>query len=101
LVAQGTHPAMSDSDKLKKIGLSPSAVSRGSSEDRLCCGQIFDHGWNKPEELVTLGELKESEVRRLTGGLMDHPKSPTANPPPPPRLFYTAIPFLSPFPHHV
>src|SRR6185295_17166576 len=49
LVAQGTHPAMSDADKRAKIGA-------GLAELPLL-GTVFDHHWDKPSELVTLGSL--------------------------------------------
>src|SRR5678815_1888298 len=45
LVAQGTHPPMSESQKLSKIGCGDFS------------GQLFDHRWDDPEELITLGEL--------------------------------------------
>jgi len=101
LVAQGTHPAMSDSEKLKKIGLSPPAPFRSIGDERLWYGRIFDHGWNKPEELVTLGELEGPEVRRLTGGLMDQPISLTANRLLGPGLYDTVIIFGATMPHEV
>ena len=45
LVAQGTHPPMSSTQKLAKIGCT---AFRGS---------LFDHRWDEPDELITLGEL--------------------------------------------
>jgi len=62
LVAQGTHPAMSDADKRAKIGA-------GRAELPLL-GSIFDHHWDTPSELVTLGSLSKSQVSLLTEGLM-------------------------------
>ena len=62
LVAQGTHPAMSDADKRAKIGA-------GLAELPLL-GTVFDHHWDKPSELVTLGSLSRSQVSLLTEGLM-------------------------------
>ena len=59
LVAQGTHPPMSETQKLSKIG----AGSFG--------GQLFDHRWNEPDELITLGELSAETVRQLTNGLIE------------------------------
>ena len=61
LVAQGTHGAMSDADKLAKIG------------SALPFSNIFDHQWDKTEELVTIGELEGDRVSELTGGLIDRP----------------------------
>src|SRR5436853_4805323 len=50
LVAQGTHVPMSDDEKRSKIG--------GNSVPGL--GGIYDHQWNVPEELTTIGELSEA-----------------------------------------
>src|SRR6185503_15323331 len=49
LIAQGTHGPMSEAEKREKIGwdkIAPEGV-----------GNIFDHQWNREDELVTLGEL--------------------------------------------
>ena len=62
LVAQGTHPPMSTDEKRVKIGA-------GTAELPLI-GEIFDHHWDRPSELTTLGRLTAAEVSKLTGGLM-------------------------------
>jgi nickel-dependent lactate racemase len=59
LVAQGTHSRMSSRQKLEKIG-SPKHFK----------GTIFDHNWDDPNELVTIGELSRTEVSEITGGLL-------------------------------
>src|SRR5918912_117788 len=66
LVAQGTHMPMTEAEKREKIGSSDGASLPG-------LGQIYDHQWNRPEELVTLGELSAERVRDLTGGLINQP----------------------------
>src|SRR5437870_12084761 len=48
LVAQGTHVPMTNKEKQFKIG-----ITNGQSVPGL--GQIYDHQWNVPEELVTIG----------------------------------------------
>lgn len=65
LVAQGTHSAMSDAEKFTKIG--------GDSRKIPNLGMIFDHRWDRPDELVTIGELRADEVEHLTGGLFSEP----------------------------
>src|SRR5213595_3736813 len=50
LVAQGTHVPMTEAEKLTKIGAHDRASMPG-------LGQIFDHRWDDPAELVTIGEL--------------------------------------------
>ena len=67
LVAQGTHPPMTAPQKLAKIGVPDFA------------GRIFDHEWNNPDEIVTLGELSIETARSLTGGLIDHAVPVTIN----------------------
>ncbi|HEY7056749.1 MAG TPA: lactate racemase domain-containing protein, partial [Vicinamibacterales bacterium] len=63
LVAQGTHPPMGDGDKRAKIGW-------GEAEIPLL-GEVFDHHWDRPETLATIGTLASSDVRRLTSELID------------------------------
>jgi nickel-dependent lactate racemase len=67
LVAQGTHPPMSHEQKLSKLGL------------REFSGSLFDHRWDIPDELITLGELSGDQVAELTGGLISEPVSVSLN----------------------
>lgn len=62
LIAQGTHPPMSDGDKRAKIG---------AESDVPGLGQIFDHDWADPSRLTSLGQLDAARVRELSSGLMD------------------------------
>lgn len=62
LVAQGTHAPMTERQKQVKIGAGSAPIPR--------LGRIFDHHWDRPSELVTLGTLSSDEVRAATGGLM-------------------------------
>jgi nickel-dependent lactate racemase len=61
LVAQGTHPPMTDAEKRAKIG---------GGADLPLLGEIFDHHWDRPAQLTTLGTLTAADIARLTGGLM-------------------------------
>ncbi len=63
LVAQGTHPAMSDAEKRQKIG--------AGLADMPLLGTVFDHHWDRPSELMTLGTLGRGEVSALSDGLME------------------------------
>jgi nickel-dependent lactate racemase len=102
LVAQGTHPPMSEPDKLIKIGADRSAPPWSNSRwDQDWHGQIFDHAWNRSEDLVTLGELGAAEVHRLTGGLMDQAISLTANRLVGPKLYDKVLVFGATMPHEV
>lgn len=62
LVAQGTHPPMTDAEKRAKIG--------ADAADLPLLGRLFDHHWDRPSELTTLGTMPATEISRLTGGLM-------------------------------
>lgn len=72
LVAQGTHSPMSEAEKLSKIGAKTIAEIPN-------LGQIFDHEWNRPEKLVSLGELSAPKVSELTRGLFDEAIPLTVN----------------------
>jgi len=56
LVAQGTHPPISEAEKLEKIG-----VERFE-------GNIFDHAWDDPNQLVMIGRLDTKDVGHASGG---------------------------------
>lgn len=62
LVAQGTHPPMTEAEKRAKIG--------AALGDIPLLGEVFDHHWDRPSDLTTLGTLTAAEVSALTGGLM-------------------------------
>jgi nickel-dependent lactate racemase len=89
LVAQGTHPPMSASQKFSKIG------ADGFS------GQLFDHRWDQPDELITIGELSEGTVRELTNGLIDTAVPVSINKLLAPGIYDTVIVFGATVPHEV
>jgi nickel-dependent lactate racemase len=89
LVAQGTHPPMSEAQKLAKIG---------NTDFR---GSIFDHRWDEPEELITLGELSADLTRELTGGLIDQAVPVTINKLLAPGVYDTVLVFGATVPHEV
>jgi nickel-dependent lactate racemase len=94
LVAQGTHMPMTDEEKRTKIGL-----DEGSSLPLL--GQIFDHQWNRPEELVDLGELSAERVTELTGGLINDSVKVNLNRLLAPGVYDTVLIFGATVPHEV
>ena len=94
LVAQGTHVPMSDDEKRAKIG-----IAGGRSAPGL--GQIFDHQWNVPEELTTIGELSAAEVKRLTGGLINEAVKVNLNQLLGPGIYDTILIFSATVPHEV
>jgi len=94
LVAQGTHMPMSDEEKRAKIGL-----REGDRAPAL--GQIYDHRWNSPEELVTIGELSAARVSELTGGLINDAVTVNLNRLLAPGTYDTVLIFGATVPHEV
>jgi nickel-dependent lactate racemase len=89
LVAQGTHPPMSAAQKLAKIGCTDFH------------GCLFDHRWDEPDDLITLGELSAETVRDLTGGLIDHGVPVSVNKLLAPAIYDTVLVFGATVPHEV
>ena len=89
LVAQGTHPPMLDAQKLEKIGAPKFA------------GQLFDHRWNEPDDLITLGELSAETVLQLTGGLIDRAVRVSINKLLAPGIYNTVLVMGATVPHEV
>ncbi|MFL6227398.1 MAG: lactate racemase domain-containing protein [Pyrinomonadaceae bacterium] len=94
LVAQGTHMPMTEEEKRAKIGWRGGASLAG-------LGTIYDHQWNRPEELVTLGELSAERVRGLTGGLIDKAITVNLNRLLAPGVYDTVLVFGATVPHEV
>jgi nickel-dependent lactate racemase len=89
LVAQGTHPPMSRAQKLQKIGMTDFG------------GQLFDHRWDDPEELIVLGELSATTVSELTRGLIEQPVPVSINKLLAPGVYDTVLVFGATVPHEV
>jgi nickel-dependent lactate racemase len=89
LVAQGTHPPMTESQKRSKIGAADFS------------GHLYDHRWDEPDELITLGELSAETVRELTGGLIDHAVPVRINKLLAPGVYDTVLVFGATVPHEV
>jgi nickel-dependent lactate racemase len=89
LVAQGTHPPMSAAQKLTKIG---------NTDFR---GSLFDHRWDDPDELITLGELSAEIVHELTGGLINQAVPVSINKLLAPGIYDTVLVFGATVPHEV
>ena len=94
LVAQGTHGPMTDSEKRSKIGLGAGMLAPA-------LGQIFDHEWNVPDELTTIGELSAERVAQLTNGLISDAVSVNLNRRLAPGIYDTILIFSATVPHEV
>ena len=94
LIAQGTHPPMSELDKRAKIGANGGAQVPGLS-------QIFDHDWANPDKLATIGILNRVRVRELSTGLMDTPIELRVNRLLASGIYDTVLVFGTTVPHEV
>ncbi len=92
LIAQGTHAPMSDAEKRAKSGA-------GAGPPLL--GQVFDHQWNRPDELTTIGTLSAARVAAITGGLLNDAVPLTVNRLLTPGLYDTVLLFGGTMPHEV
>ena len=90
LVAQGTHVPMTEAEKRAKIG----AVSGPLSH-------VYDHQWNVPEELLTIGQLSAAKVSELTGGLINNAVEVNLNRRLGPGIYDTILIFSATVPHEV
>jgi nickel-dependent lactate racemase len=94
LVAQGTHMPMTEEEKRVKVGL-------GEGDTLPLLGNIFDHQWNDPAELVDLGELSAERVGELTGGLINEAVKVNLNRLLAPGVYDTVLIFGATVPHEV
>jgi lactate racemase len=93
LIAQGTHGPMTEAEKREKIGwdkIAPGGI-----------GNIFDHQWNRDDELVTLGELSADRITELTDGLITEAVPVRLNALLAPGIYDTILVFGATMPHEV
>ena len=93
LIAQGTHGPMSEAEKRAKIGWS--GIAPGT------IGNIFDHQWDRNNELVTIGELSAAQITDLTDGLMNEAVPVRINALLAPGTYDTVLVFGATMPHEV
>ncbi len=65
LVALGTHPPMSDAQIAKLLGIDE--AERGRLFYQL---QTFNHEWDRPDRLLTLGIFTKQQTEEMSGGLL-------------------------------
>jgi len=94
LVAQGTHMPMTADEKRAKTGLRDGVSAPG-------LGHIIDHHWNRPEELVNIGELSAERVSALTNGLIKDAVAVNINRLLGPGIYDTVLIFGATVPHEV
>jgi len=65
LVALGTHPPMSEESICRLLG-----ISEADRATRLAGVGLFNHEWDNPDRLTTIGQLTKTEVEEISGGLL-------------------------------
>ncbi len=65
LIALGTHQPMSDEAIAKLVGVS--MMERAAKYPTV---RVFNHAWDRPDALQTIGVISKSELDTLTGGLL-------------------------------
>lgn len=64
MVALGTHPPLSGRDILDHLGITEEE-RRGEFRDV----KVFNHAWNDPSQLTSLGVIPSSDIHAISGGL--------------------------------
>ena len=70
MIALGTHPAMTERHILQIIGITPEERSTTYAHIGL-----FNHAWNDPTMLTSLGTMDKDEIRKIAGPSW-HPSLP-------------------------
>ncbi|MFO0918033.1 MAG: lactate racemase domain-containing protein [Planctomycetaceae bacterium] len=65
LVALGTHPPMSETQICKLLG-----ISHEERERLFFAVRFFNHEWDRPERLLTLGTLTKQQTAEISNGLL-------------------------------
>jgi nickel-dependent lactate racemase len=65
LIALGTHPPLSQ-DAIEQL-VGTTAIERAESYPNV---HIFNHDWNNPHALRTIGTISHAETQELSGGLL-------------------------------
>ncbi len=94
LIALGTHPPMSDEAIERLVG-----VTAAERAERYPNVAVFNHHWDDPAALATIGTISRDEAAQLTGGLLTAEVPVTLN-----RLIfdYDQLVICGPvFPHEV
>lgn len=62
MVALGTHPALSQTNLEKLVGIT--ADERKTMFARV---GLFNHDWSNPEALVSIGKIEQSQIKQIAG----------------------------------
>jgi nickel-dependent lactate racemase len=65
LVALGTHPPMKKKQILKLVG-----ISQEEKEKKYSSVDFFNHKWDDPQSLTTIGTIPEDKIEEVSNGLL-------------------------------
>ncbi len=65
MIALGTHPPMSEAQICKLLGIAPEERERLFFQT-----QFYNHEWDRPDRLMSLGTLTKAETEAISGGLL-------------------------------
>jgi nickel-dependent lactate racemase len=65
MIALGTHPPMSEAQIGQLLGIQPD-----EREQLFLQTRFFNHEWDRPERLTTLGTLSKAETAEITQGML-------------------------------
>jgi lactate racemase len=65
MVALGTHPPMSEAAICRLLGINPEERQRLFAQT-----QLFNHEWDNPEALDTIGTLSKADTGQMSDGLL-------------------------------
>jgi nickel-dependent lactate racemase len=74
IIAAGTHPPLSDNSINKRVGI--------TQDDRIVKypkARFFNHHWNDPNQIRSIGTISRSEVSEISSGLMEEEVNITIN----------------------
>ncbi|MCK5155359.1 MAG: DUF2088 domain-containing protein, partial [Spirochaetales bacterium] len=67
IIALGTHQPMPLNEIFKRVCITEKEYSEKYSNKTI----FFNHEWDNTDALIKIGKIKASEVREITGGMMD------------------------------
>ncbi len=74
LIALGTHQPMSEEAIARRVGVTAEELAADYAGVH-----IYNHRWDDPDALTTLGVISPEEILRLTGGLLEQAVPVTLN----------------------
>ena len=65
MVALGTHPPMKEENILQLVG-----ISEEEKKEKYSSVDFFNHKWDDPESLTSIGTIPEDKIEEITHGLL-------------------------------